>query len=149
VSQESWDQYLLAGAHWAATKSKDPSTKVGALIARPDHSVASTGFNGFPRGIEDTPERLNNRDVKYSLILHAESNALDTAREDLTGYTLYCTFMPCDRCFVRIIQAGIKRVVFPRPTPEQETRWGEAFKRVICLAVEANITMTQYEVFQP
>lgn len=144
MSQAAWDEYLLAGAAWASTKSKDPSTKVGALIARPDHSVASTGFNGFPRGIKDTPERLNDRPTKYSLILHAESNALDTAREDLTGYTLYCTFMPCDRCFVRVIQAGIKRVVFPKPTPDQLTRWGDAFNLVLQLAEEANIEMMEF-----
>lgn len=139
----NWDEYLLAGASWAATKSKDPSTKVGALIARPDRSVASTGFNGFPRGIEDRPERLNHRPTKYSMVVHAEINALLTAREDLTGYTLYCTLMPCDRCFVQIIQAGIKRVVFPKPTTDELSRWGDAFNLVLQLAEEANIEMME------
>jgi dCMP deaminase len=149
MSQESWDHYFLNMASFAATKSKDPSTKVGAVIVRPDKTIVALGYNGFPRGIEDSQERLNNREIKYSLIIHGEMNAILSAREPLNGYTLYTVpFMPCDRCFVHIIQAGIKRVVFPRATLDQETRWGEAFRRVITLAREANITLIEYQVFQ-
>jgi deoxycytidylate deaminase len=52
--------------------------------------------------------------------------------------------MPCDRCFVHVIQAGIKRVVFTKATNDQNTRWGAAFQRVLKLAEEANIEMTEY-----
>lgn len=145
MNQFTWDEYFLKIALVAATKSKDPSTKVGAVIVRPDRSIVSVGYNGFPRGIADTPERLNDREVKYSLVVHGEMNAILSARESLAGYTLYTVpFMPCDRCFVHVIQAGIKRVVFTKATDDQNTRWGPAFQRVINLAREANIEMTEY-----
>jgi dCMP deaminase len=142
---EQWDQYFLRIASVAASKSKDPSTKVGAVITRPDRSIVAVGFNGFPRGVADTPERLNDRNIKYSLVVHGEMNAILSARESLSGYTLYTVpFMPCDRCFVHVIQAGIKRVVYTRATDDQNTRWGEAFARVLALASETNIEMVEY-----
>jgi dCMP deaminase len=143
----NWDDYFIRIANVTSLKSKDPSTQVGAVIVRPDRTIVAVGYNGFPRGVADTPERLNDRPTKYSLIIHAEMNAILSARESLNGYTLYTVpFMPCDRCFVHVIQAGIKRVVFPKATLEQEERWGEAFKRVLLLAKEANVEMTEYEV---
>jgi dCMP deaminase len=141
----NWDEYFLRIAGLAAQKSKDPSTKVGAVIVRPDRTIVSLGYNGFPRGVADTPERLNDRPTKYSLVVHAEMNAILSARESLNGYTLYTVpFMPCDRCFMHVIQAGIKRVVFPPATPEQNERWGSAFVTVHALAKETNITLVEY-----
>jgi dCMP deaminase len=144
---ERWDTYFLQIAAVAARKSKDPSTQVGAVIVRPDRTIVSVGYNGFPRGVADTPERLNDRPTKYSLVVHAEMNAILSARESLNGYTLYTVpFMPCDRCFVHVIQAGIKRVVFHRANELQQERWGEAFQRVWNLAFEVNIQMVEYIV---
>ena len=145
MSEITWDDYFLQIARVAATKSKDPSTKVGAVIVRPDHSIVSMGYNGFPRGIADTYKRLHDRETKYSLIIHGEMNAILSARESLAGYTLYTVpFMPCDRCFVHVIQAGIRRVVYTKATDDQNTRWGPAFARVLELADEADIIMTEY-----
>ena len=141
----NWDSYFLRIAAVAASKSKDPSTQVGAVIVRPDRTIVSVGYNGFPRGVADTPERLNDRPTKYSLVVHAEMNAILSARESLEGYTLYTVpFMPCDRCFVHVIQSGIKRVVFPPATQSQKDRWGEAFARVRRLAAEVNISLIEY-----
>jgi dCMP deaminase len=141
----NWDEYFLRIAGVAAQKSKDPSTKVGAVIVRPDRTIVSVGYNGFPRGVADTPQRLNDRPTKYSLVVHAEMNAILSARESLNGYTLYTVpFMPCDRCFVHVIQAGIKRVCFLKALPDQEARWGEAFNRVLLLAEEAKIEMMEF-----
>lgn len=141
----TWDEYYMIIATTAARKSKDPSTKVGAVIVRPDNSVVATGYNGFPRGVEDTPQRLNDRELKYSLVVHAEMNAILSARESLSGYSLYVwPFMPCDRCFVHVIQTGIRRVVYPRATQDQLTRWGDAFNKVLLLAAEAKIQMVEY-----
>jgi dCMP deaminase len=142
----NWDEYFLKIAAVAASKSKDPSTQVGAVIVRPDRTIVSVGYNGFPRGIADTPERLNDRPTKYSLVVHAEMNAILSARESLYGYTLYTVpFMPCDRCFVHVIQTCIKRVVFLQATDEQNVRWGAAFMRVLALAEEAGIQMVEYK----
>ena len=92
--------------------SKDPRTKVGALILRADGTPVSWGYNGFPRGIVETPELWENREEKYKRVLHAESNAIDFARESLAGTTIFCSLFPCSNCAARIVQAGIKTVVF-------------------------------------
>ena len=122
---ERWDRFYLGLADYVATASKDPSTKVGAVIVRPDKTVASLGFNGFPRRMNDHPGLYADRASKYSRIIHAEINAILHAREQLAGYTLFCTHGPCDRCAVQIIQSGIKRVVaWHQPhDPAFKERW--------------------------
>jgi dCMP deaminase len=112
-TQAWWDHYFIDIAESVAYASKDPSTKVGAVIVRPDRTVASLGYNGFPRGIMDAPERLADRPTKYSLVVHAEPNAILSAREPVRGYDIYTTLFTCSDCAKLIIQAGIKRVVSP------------------------------------
>ena len=73
---DRWDQHFLQLAIDHARMSKDPSTRVGAVIVGPDREIRSSGFNGFPRGIEDTAERLADREMKLRLIVHAEMNAV-------------------------------------------------------------------------
>jgi dCMP deaminase len=141
--REKWDLKFLSDAIVVSRNSKDPSTKVGAIIARPDLTTASQGYNGFPRGVEDSDERLADRETKYKLVVHAEMNALITAREPLHGYTLYSTFPPCSSCAGAIIQAGIQRVVAIRPTPEQEERWG--FSRTRDMFSEAGVQLQEYD----
>lgn len=107
-----WDMRYLKLAKEVSTWSKDPSTKVGAVIVRPDKSLCSVGFNGFAQGVDDSPERYNNRELKYKLIVHGEINAREFAREPVHGYTLYTyPFMPCERCAGPMIQAGIKTII--------------------------------------
>jgi len=102
-----------------STWSKDPSTGVGAVIVDKDHRVVSLGFNGFPRGVKDD-ERLNDRELKYEITVHAEANAIIYARHSLVDTTLYSwPIPPCSRCSSLIIQSGINRVVSVEP-PE---RW--------------------------
>lgn len=109
-------------ARLVASWSKDPSSKVGAVIARGKFLV-SVGFNGFPQGIADTMERLENREIKYPTILHAEVNAVLSARQDIRGCALYVTpYMPCPQCAAVIVQSGIARIVF---TPSENERWGK------------------------
>lgn len=123
-TQMWWDEYHLNMAREASKASKDPSTKVGAVIVRPDKTVASMGYNGFPAGMDDSPERLTKRDEKYSRVVHGEINAILHAREDLDGYTLYTwPYLPCERCALLVITAGIKRVVAPRCPDEKLERW--------------------------
>lgn len=125
---DSWDAWLLGCAQFIATRSKDPSTQVGCIIVRPDRTIASAGFNGFPRGVEDRPDRYQHRETKYLLVVHAEANAIVTAREPLHGHTLYCSLSPCNECAKLIIQAGIVRVVAPRPTDEEALARGERWR---------------------
>ena len=107
-----WDARFLELAVHISNWSKDPSTKVGSVIVSPDRRVLSMGYNGFPRGVEDTIDRLNNREEKLRFVSHAERNALDNVDQSLRGCTLYCTLQPCSECAKSIIQKGIIRVVF-------------------------------------
>lgn len=121
-----WDRRMLEVANLVATWSKDPSTKVGAVIARPNYTICSTGYNGFPRGIDDYPDLYADRDEKVDRILHAEMNALLVAPEPVTGYTLFTTFFPCKHCALSVIQAGISRVVAVKQPPSLNERWSTA-----------------------
>ena len=125
---EWWDGFYVGLAKYMSTASKDPSTKCGTSIIRPDNTVASLGYNGFPRGIKDRVEWLNNREEKYKRVIHGEMNALLNAREPLVGYTLYTYPGPCscERCTVHIIQAGIKKIVAPLADPIHAERWAES-----------------------
>lgn len=110
--RQSWDQYFIEEAARVASRSKDPSKQVGAIIVRGKEELAR-GYNGFPEGIEDSEERLCDPTFKSLVILHAEENALWRARrEDLSDCTLYVSpYMPCAHCASQIIRSGIRRVV--------------------------------------
>lgn len=142
-----WDIRFLEMAKLVASWSRDPSTQTGAVIVRPDKSVAAVGFNGFASFMPDNPENYTNRDEKYSRIIHCEMNALLFARERVSGYTLYTyPFISCDRCFVHMAQAGIKRFVAPCATAEQLTRWGPAFDRVRNYAAEMGLELLEIQL---
>lgn len=119
---DKWDQRFMDLAKFVATWSKDPSTQVGAVVANTHTKrVVSMGFNGFPTGVDDLQDRLDNREIKYEMIVHAETNALLFAGPAAEGCTLYVSpLAPCARCGVVIIQAGIKRVVAPFPDKKKE-----------------------------
>lgn len=109
---EKWDKRFLELARLVSTWSKDPSTKVGAVITDSNKKIISVGYNGLPPYVDDSPEILNNREEKYKFIIHAEVNAVLTAAKDLTGYTIYTyPFLTCTQCAAMVIQAGIMRVV--------------------------------------
>lgn len=112
-----WDRrYLLMARDPISTWSKDPSTKVGAVLVRPNNTVHSTGYNGLPRGLRDDPELLADRMYKYPRTLHAEVNAILNADTRPVGCTLFIWPMPpCSHCAIQIIQSGITRVVAPEP----------------------------------
>ena len=141
-----WDMRFLDLAQCVAGWSKDPSTKVGSVIVRPDRTVAALGFNGFPRSMPDLPELLNNRDEKYSRVIHAEMNALLQAREPVKGYIMYCTLLPCDRCLVHAAQAGIVRFVAPTATGEAAIRWKDSHTKTLGYAAQMGLEVVQYGI---
>lgn len=127
---KKWDLRFIELAKHISGWSKDPSTKVGCVVVGEDREIRSTGFNGFPRGIDDNPERLANRETKYPLICHAEENAIMHAARigvSLKGSTAYVTWPPCSRCARSLIQAGVKEVVYSLEV-EIPDRWQEDFK---------------------
>lgn len=136
-----WDKLGLDLASRIAKESKDPSTQCGAAILRDDNSVASLGFNGFPKGVRDLPERYEHREVKYQMVVHAEVNAILLSREPLRGTTLYCTLHPCAECAAKIVQVGISRVVAIAPTEAQRARWGVSMDLAKLMFVEAGVTL--------
>ena len=106
-----WDSRFFEMAKVVASWSKDPSTQVGAVIVDDKNRLLSIGYNGFPRGIDDSSERYEDRELKYKIVVHAEENAILNATTSLEGSTLYLTPLACcSNCVSRILQAGIKCV---------------------------------------
>jgi dCMP deaminase len=132
-----WDKRFIELSQHISTWSKDPSTKVGAVITDKKQRIISIGFNGFPRGVTDSPERLENREVKYKIVVHGEVNAILFAGRPLDGCTIYTwPFLSCSSCTSIIINAGIKRIVAPEYFPE---RWKESFDLSMKLYKEARV----------
>ena len=134
-----WHQRFLDLAQHIGTWSKDPSTRVGAVIVDDQRRVISTGYNGFPRGVEDTDHRLHTREIKYEMIVHGEVNAILFANQSLQGATLYTwPFMPCSRCAGIVIQSGIKTVVAPY---NDNPRWAQSFDLTQRMFQEAGVEL--------
>ena len=137
---DKWDKYFLLIAEEAAQLSKDPSTKCGAVIVDSMKRILSTGFNGFPRHLDDDPKLYADREVKYRRVVHAEMNAVVFARRELLGCTLYTIpFLPCERCAPIIIQAGIRRIVAPWIDLDSPLALRHNTKEVIELFREARV----------
>jgi dCMP deaminase len=116
----SWDRLFMRLVYEYASKSKDPSSKIGAVVVR-DRRPILFGYNGFPEGVEDTQERLLNRELKLPFTEHAERNVIDMAAAfgiSSAGGTLYTQILPCSGCAKAIMQAKIVEVVVHRPADE-------------------------------
>lgn len=110
--RNEWDNRFIHLAKHIAQWSKDPSTKVGAVIVDDKKRIVGMGYNGFPRGIDDSPDRYNDKPTKYSMVVHAETNAILNAVKSVEGCTLYVwPLYPCNECAKIIIQAGIKNII--------------------------------------
>ena len=135
-----WDIRFMNIAKESSTWSKDPSTKIGAVAIK-DNRILSTGFNGFPRNIEDSYERLNDKKLKYSLIVHAEQNCIYNATYhglSLKDSDLYIYGLPvCNECAKGIIQVGIKRVIIFKT--KEEDKWNDSWSITKSMFDEANI----------
>jgi len=117
-NEMSWDELFILQAALIAQKSKDPSTKVGCIIVNDDNVILSTGFNGFPRGIEEDWKDRWTRPEKYFWVEHAERNAIYNAARNgikLYGARAYLNWepKPCADCTRALIQVGIKEIIGP------------------------------------
>lgn len=138
-----WINYHMNLAQAASTGSKDGSTKVGAVLVRPDRTTASTGFNGFPALIPDNPEILNNpiyRQQKLDIITHAEINCMDNAHEPLNEMGLVVTRHPCFDCAKAIIRKQIKAVYY-LINHDFENKWKEQLIKAKDILHQANIPL--------
>jgi dCMP deaminase len=136
-----WTKHFLRIAAEAGSMSKDPSTQVGAVLVV-DRRVVGTGFNGFPGPIRDSRSRLEDRDTKLKLIVHAEMNALLDAGREARGSTLYLhgfQASPCLNCTKHLIQAGVRAIVaYGPPLPE---RWKEETQMAAAILAEADVDL--------
>lgn len=114
----NWDEYFIGVAKLSGKRSKDPSTQVGACIINEDKRIVGIGYNGLPKGCEDTEYPWDNNgsildlNTKYPFVVHAEVNAILNATQPLKGASIYVTLFPCHECAKLIIQSGIKEVVY-------------------------------------
>lgn len=127
----SFDELFMRMVYLTATKSKDPSSKIGAVIVK-DNRVISTGYNGFPIGVMDSLERYEVREIKYKFVVHAEHNSILTAARfgiSTHGSTIYTNGLPCNNCMKSIIQSGINEIVIHSLWPDMKhSDWEESSK---------------------
>lgn len=144
----NWDEYMMSLTYLVAMKSKDPSTKIGAIIVGPDREIRSTGYNGLPRGLQDEVPERNVRPEKYFWYEHGERNAVYNAARMGTrtmGCSMYTQGLPCADCARAIIQAGIIRVVIdPRFDKNNAPMWAEHAARSREMFAEAKIEVYEY-----
>lgn len=140
-----WYKRYLRLAAEVATWSKDPNTQVGAVVVGSKGQILSQGYNGFPRGISDSNKRLTDRDVKLSLIVHAEMNAIFNATYSgvsLDGSTIFIHGLPaCSECAKGIIQVGIKRVVVSKQCIEARPHWNDSWNKSKAMFAEAGVAI--------
>ena len=147
-----WIDYFFDIAERTAGQSKDPSTKVGAVLVK-DRRVMATGYNGFAKGINDTYERYHNRDTKLSLVVHAEANCItQCARYGIQseGLTLFATLVPCTECAKLIISAGINLAIFKKQDlnvkrASSEHEWRDKIKDSVNMLTEAGVELYEYD----
>jgi dCMP deaminase len=135
-----WHYRFLELAKNISSWSKDPSTKVGAVIFDSDKRIVSVGYNGFPKNISDDPEKYLNREIKYQMVIHAEINAILFAKRDLNNCSIATwPFISCSNCTSAIIQAGIKKIVSPKLPENLIERWGKSCDLSIEMYKQANV----------
>lgn len=141
--EKKWDVRYIELAYKVSEWSKDPSTKIGCVVVGDKGQVLAQGYNGFPRGIEDSEERLDNRETKLKYVVHGEMNAIYNACYNgisLEGSTMYVTGLPtCSDCAKGVIQVGIKRVVWPKELENVEKRWKESIELTMSMFDEAGV----------
>jgi len=141
-----WDERFCHLAQYISDWSKDPNAKVGAVILSKAGGDISVGYNGFPIGVEDSVERLQDQAIKLELIVHAEQNALIAAGSRAHGSTIYVWGKPvCARCAGSIIQAGIKRVVAIEPNMYGDSKWDKSGQFSHQMFQEAGVKVDYYK----
>lgn len=146
ATSNKWHLRFLNVASLISSWSKDPSTKVGVVIVK-DNKILGTGYNGFPIGIEDLPERYNDRPTKYKYVVHAEVNAILNSVANIRGADLYLwpAGPPCCECTKVVIQSGIKRVIIPKPKVDPFPAWRENLETARSMLEEAGVELLEIE----
>lgn len=142
-SANTWNMRYMAMAKEVATWSKDPNTQVGAIAVGDKGQILSQGYNGFPRGIFDSADRLNHRETKYKFVVHAEMNVIYNATYSgvsLNGSKLFVYGLPvCNECCKGIIQVGIKEVYVAQECIDLRPHWFESWQQSLDMFNEVGI----------
>ena len=146
----NWVDFFRNLAHNVKLKSKDERTQVGAVIVGKDKEIVSTGYNSFPRGIEDNRKERQERPEKYFWFEHAERNAIYNAARigvSTKGCTMYLTCgIPCADCARGIINAGITRIFIVRgASGATSEKWIESAERSMEMFEEAGVNVQWYD----
>jgi dCMP deaminase len=146
----NWKEYFRGIAHQVKLKSKDRYTQIGAVVVGSDNQIVSTGYNSFPRGIDDSIDERQERPEKYYWFEHAERNSLYNAAligVSTKGCTMYLTCgIPCSDCARGIINSGIKKIVCERVGGAVGNLWDEHAKRSIEMFNEAGVKIEYYKM---
>lgn len=145
-----WHEYFFSIADTVRQKSKDPRSKIGAVIVSPNNSILSTGYNGFPRGVADTPERWSGT-RKYDYVVHAEENAILAAAfhgHALKDSTMYLVAFdppwPCKDCAQAIIQAGITKFYGSPRLGRAPDHWQDSLRVAEEMMGEAGVQVSKW-----
>ena len=136
-----WNLRFFGLALEVATWSKDPDKQVGAVCVSPDKRKMITGYNGFPVGIEDDEDALNDKELKNKLMVHAEANCIVNGDTSLRGWELHVTKAPCIECAKLIINARITKIICPSPGGS----WEDQQLFAISLLKKANVEIEFYK----
>lgn len=141
---EKWNRRFAELARHVATWSRDPSTKVGAVIVDQERHPISLGYNGLPKEMLDDEKILNNREEKYKYVIHAERNAIANSPSSVEGCTMYVTHPCCSACAEFIAKSGISTVVWIH-NKEFSDRWNSTDAEVIFKQNKVNIIILSEE----
>jgi len=146
---ENWDEYFFRLAYVVAQKSHDPKTRIGSILVR-DKNVISTGYNSFPRLVNDSAERYNNRDLKRKIVCHSEENTILTSARlgiNTSNTTLFTFGFPCCNCMKILIQGGVSDLVTHKQWPNliHSPEWIESIELSRILANEAGINIRIFD----
>lgn len=110
MSRPNWENYFLGIAKLASQRSHDVHTQHGCVITDSDHRILGVGYNGFPKGMDDSLLPTT-RPEKYDWIIHAEQNALANCVIRPDNGIAYVTGQCCNNCILSLWQNGITKVV--------------------------------------
>ena len=145
----NWKEYFRNIAQQVKLKSKDINTQIGAVVVGEYNEIVSTGYNSFPRGIDDSILERQERPEKYYWFEHAERNALYNAAligVSTKNCTMYLTCgIPCSDCARGIINSGIKKIVCEKIDTTKGTQWVEHSKRSLMMFQESGVEVEYYD----
>lgn len=145
----NWVSYYRQLANTVKLKSKDKYTQIGAVIVGKDGEIVSTGYNSFPRGLDDGLDFRQERPEKYYWFEHAERNAIYNAARigvSTKGTTMYLSCgLPCADCARGIINSGVTRIFCERVDVTKGEMWKESQERSWDMFMETGVMVCFYD----